>query len=483
MDTIEEESQDLIRDFLSKPSIEGEHIDFKAKEIVEKSEKRKKLVERLTAFANHEGGIVFIGVCETRGVQSINIESEMQRNIADICTSHTEPTLTNLLNYTPVEYDGSTVIRIDIEQAREDLFSFREDGKHKYPIREGDTTREMTPHQVYQFYNRKERRNRAERRSSPTNLGRTEVLPVRTAKEPTHAAAGTTLSDRALSVADTNRIIAPQQMSVGSFDKAALYNLSDTVLLPQIDQIRELVASAESLLGAGVQDEFTYTCKYGKCQWTAKGAPNFIEDLGNFWETLEQVERHLGNAENTAYYTANYRGSVAFGTSTQYGRLWGTVTLPARDENTLDTYRVECGLFLDDILFDTDSVTQFFSKFRMSPTYYRQRTGVQRLRFETDDVPLMNPVPLDRDGTSSVVKYRYYSADNPLYNHEDAGDSFEVPLPDFYSYLCKVDRLLFFVNGTIDHSAEDLPNLNISILDFVEVPTSPSTIFAYGHAN
>jgi len=116
---------------------EGRRIDFK-------EEVSGTFYKLLSAFANTVGGIAVLGVRDSdHAVTGIDLRNNAQKKLADSITSR--------LGIHPVietqEIDGKNILIVTVEQSRTPVAS---DGR--YYTRVGDTTREMLPDELRNFF-------------------------------------------------------------------------------------------------------------------------------------------------------------------------------------------------------------------------------------------------------------------------------------------------------------------------------------------
>ena len=115
--------------------IETQNVEYKEKF-------NEKALETLCAFANTNGGTLYIGISDSGEVKGVNVDNESIRNITEKITSK--------LGIYPEIYvedrESKKIIKISVKPS---LIPISFNGK--YYERVGNTTREMTPERLKEF--------------------------------------------------------------------------------------------------------------------------------------------------------------------------------------------------------------------------------------------------------------------------------------------------------------------------------------------
>lgn len=467
-----ESTETLIEKFRSHPGIEGEDVEFKSKDKVSSTSGREDVVRLLSAFANNGGGSLILGVENDGEVCGFGADAEVKRDLSHVAQPDTRPMLTHYWEFSVSSFKNENVMRIDVRNVRDRLIQFQDEERGWLPYhRVNDTTVPMEHDQIEEFYQRVMLRHEHDLRQRPNTLGRTEDLPVASPGKQALGISEQYSPDRIVSQSQPFTTVVPYTASIEAFDKRSLYDLSDMVTMYDVGDVKRAIEAAATHLAADLSEHFNYTIKEETYQWSGKEADRFLHDVRNFGTISQNVSDIISASGEFGEPAARDAPHMFACSKTEYGVFWIDL-LPAGWDNVreeTDFFHAECGLLLDDIPFDDESLHAFFDVIGGEPGKYRQRTGTQKLRFYGNDTVLNGIEPFDYQTPSGMETYA--SINNPLYGREsELRDTYsDDPLPEGFAHgLSAVDKLLCFVSGGIADIAEE-QDCTLSMLDCIRL--------------
>lgn len=121
------------------PKSENQYVEFKSEEVA-----AKELAEEIVAFANGEGGEIWLGI-EDDGTVS-GLSRNYEEDIMNICRSAVIPPLSPL--FEEFEVDGKKVARIVIEKGVDRPYYT---SRNRYLVRVGSTKRVASREELIPF--------------------------------------------------------------------------------------------------------------------------------------------------------------------------------------------------------------------------------------------------------------------------------------------------------------------------------------------
>ncbi len=106
----------------------------------------QKVARTVSAFANTDGGVLFLGVND-EGIPVQSVDLSESNRIRDILHSHVDPPLEGL-EFQPVEVDGVTILAVLVEEGSKKPYVAREQGTF---VRHGATTKQATRSEIIEL--------------------------------------------------------------------------------------------------------------------------------------------------------------------------------------------------------------------------------------------------------------------------------------------------------------------------------------------
>lgn len=439
------DTSELIEDF-GRDGVENSDFDAKSRPILDSSEGRKKLVKRLTAFANSGGGTVIVGLQRNDDdleFQSIDADREVRKQLTDIARHYSDSRLTECWDIHFVQHSGVRLLRIDVDAPENRPIPFFEDEDPEMFVRVEDSTEEMTKREVAEFV------------EESLTLEESDLFWDGESKMTLHV--GSQLGGPDVpnfnnpegrlitSITDYGMVVFCGRTGLDPIGNNLFFHTQTSITASTPSEVLEVIQLAENHLEARLDDfEFGYTIRLGDRQLHGRGVEDMIDDI----EGVESVIEHLVAAHETGptsehSLTGDPRPILVAHTATNFGALW----IEMQWRNGAWT-RAEIGLIMDDIPFDQEPLKSFFSELGHSPRYFEQENGTQMLSLNGPRVELANhEVRTLTPGYSDVPLHAV--ADNPLYQmKEELGKRVDAPLPDYIlDPVVNTSRIPFQIKG------------------------------------
>lgn len=458
---------EILRDFFH-PGHEGRHLDFKSKELTESTEGRRKLIKHICGFANREGGTIVIGADGRHGkylLQDFSRDSEIIRDLSNIVRDCTEPPLTPLYeaNFVPIEVEEVSdgvdfgkfddiagmdpesgvqhLLRIDIQPVDRELIKF--DGELFF--RGEDGTRPMKDGDIDHHYQEVYRELFREARESPeTTLSRIERLELDPTNKNNLEKQYQWMENRFVTIGENYPIVVPSKsLWTDEYGQRLLYSLDGR---PEINSFTELKKLLNNLDFSFARD-FRYSIKFGSMQWSSSGVNFFINDLQNPERPLSEFGEEMEDS-NLLPEDNSSRSLYGVAVCPLPIGIFSIYAEPSfRDNWDSDFENIEVELLVQNIPFDDTELKDFFDHMKCSPGEYKQKSGLQRIKFQGAQTKLHNPQPVHLEAEKDALLF--VSADNPFYRaEEDLQLSLDNPIPSHMAKgICATDKLCYQISG------------------------------------
>lgn len=458
------DTNELIEEFAQNPGTESETLDFKSKEVLEATNQKRDLVQLLAEMANNRGGSVIIGVrIEDRDLrlQGFDVDSEYKQEIAHIIHAYASAHLTELCEFSFETHSGKRLLRIDVEQAQEDLVKVEIEGEDQIRVRDLDGGREMSSGEIKSFYEQVQQRRVGsgipEIRDSKTVEARCSE-DLTTVLEPFNGHPTIQLDSDGFTPIFVNGFSFPVISHTHTYRLGSSLPVDTTY-----EDCLDLLQAVSEKMGGNLRHGFGYSFRWGDTQVVGRTIDALKSDL----ERYEDLASHLADTgETTSIYDPILAGAVRC----DYGLFWFEL------QRESDTFvRGEFQLIAPDIPVDSSGIEDVFSSCGSVPRAYEQQAGVQILRINTTSSnDLQQPIPrsvgeTDNFDITNVV------CDNPVFRslNEESGQTESTPSKRIEDRLSKIHRLPFDIAGgyVADDSDQLVPRSIDAMLVGATFPT------------
>lgn len=467
-----EPSSNIIERFVAD-GVENSLVDVKSKEITESTAGRKKLIKRLAAFANQEGGTVIIGVRRQENgevlFQPFDPDNEVRQYLTDIAREYTRPPISDLWRIEFIQHSGARLLRIDVNEAEERPILYIENGKGTAYIRAEDTTVQMTQQEIIDFYeSRSQRRDMFE--GPEVSLSERISLTDRTdAEVPSFDAPEGRI---VTSIQGPRMVVFSGNTAFDPIGKSVTFHLETRLPVATPSDIETLLSIAHDEVQADPTDfHLGYTIKSGDRQLHGRGIESLLNDMGNIRVVISLLESaHETGSRSEHATTGDPRPIVVGQTHSNFGTFWFETQWRG---GTYD--RGKCGFILEDIPFDDTALHSFFEQIDAEPRTYKHERGLHMLVLRGGQQPLSNPTPqnLTPDYYDSPL---HVIADNPAFQRkDDVLANAEQDIPDYFlDTICSVNRLPYQVSGGYREEDE---TFSLNLIDMLYKGLMQTTLF------
>lgn len=426
---------ELITEFAQNPGLESETVDIKSKEILETTKQKRKLVRVLAEMANNRGGSIIIGARIEDGdlrLQGFDVDSEYKQEISHIILAYASVYLTDLCEFKFVTHSGTRLLRIDVEEAREDLVKVEIEGEYQVRIRDMDGGREMTSGEIKSFY-------QGVYQIGPEIPEIVESTGIEASTPEKPPAVLESFNGHPTIQLDSEDLTA---IFVNGFSFPVIghthtYRLQSSLPtdIEYVDCL-DLLQDVSDKMGGKLNHGFGYTFRWGDTQIVGRTVDSLKSNLDRF----DYLADHLARTGNR---TSNYAPILAGAIRCDYGLFWFEL------QRETDTYvRGEFQLIASDIPIDSSKIEDVFSSYGSVPIAYEQQAGVQILQ-----VSMTGPINLERPNPQSVGKTDNYEimnvvCDNPVYGSlNDSSSEIESSAERIQNWLSTIHRIPFDIAG------------------------------------